>query len=104
MAEAIALMEKSGLDRAMSLEVLLNGAPGSGVLKTVVGRAQAGDFTPNFRLRLMAKDLMYAIQEGKQHGILLTSAAAAAVQFERAVASGDGEKDFSAILEQSRKT
>jgi 3-hydroxyisobutyrate dehydrogenase len=103
LAEAIPLIEKGGLDRAKALEVLLNGAPGSAVLKTVTARAQAGDFTPNFRLRLMTKDLTYALGEGKRNGVTLESVATALALFKKAVDSGNGDKDFSAILEQFRK-
>jgi 3-hydroxyisobutyrate dehydrogenase len=104
LAEAIALMEKGGLDRGKALEVLVNGAPGSGVFKTVSSRAEAKDFTPVFRLRLMQKDLSYALEEGNQHGVPMATAAAALDLFRQATASGAGEKDFSAILEQLRKS
>lgn len=103
MAEAIALIERGGLDRAKAIEVLLNGAPGSGLLKTVSARAQAGDCTPNFRLDLMAKDLAYALKEGDQHSVMLGTVAAALELFKKAIASGKGDKDFSAILEQLRR-
>src|SRR4029453_9241606 len=55
LAEALALIERSGLDRAKSLELLTTGAPGSPLVKTVAARMTARDYTPNFLLRLMAK-------------------------------------------------
>ena len=51
------LIERSGLDRTSALEVLTNGAPGSPLVKAVSIRMTTPDFTPNFLLRLMAKDL-----------------------------------------------
>ena len=60
LAEALALIERSGLDRAKALEVLTTGAPGSPLVKTLSARMTARDYTPNFLLRLMAKDLTYA--------------------------------------------
>jgi len=51
------MIERSGLDRAKALEVLTGGAPGSPLVKTVAARMCAPDFTPNFPLRLMTKDL-----------------------------------------------
>lgn len=102
LAEAIGLMTRAGLDRTRALEVLMNGAPGSPLVKTVTGRVLAGDAAPNFKLKLMTKDLAYALAEGTQNGISLTTVAAALARFNEAVASGEGEKDFSVILKQLR--
>jgi len=46
LAEAITLIERSGLDRATALDVLLNGAPGSPMLKVITARINGGDFAP----------------------------------------------------------
>ncbi|HOB33321.1 MAG TPA: NAD(P)-dependent oxidoreductase [Verrucomicrobiota bacterium] len=100
LAEAIGLMERSGLDREKALDVLLDGAPGSPLFKTIAARGRARDFTPVFRLRLMAKDLTYALNEGRQNGSPMTTADAALRLFREAIQAGNGEKDFSAILEQ----
>jgi 3-hydroxyisobutyrate dehydrogenase len=99
LAEATALISRSGLDRAKALTVLTNGAPGSPLVKTLAARASAGDFTPNFVLRLMAKDLAYAGEEGAQHHVTLRTAAAALAVFQQAIAEGYAEKDFSSIIE-----
>jgi 3-hydroxyisobutyrate dehydrogenase len=101
-AGAMAMVERGGLDRAKALEVLANGAPGSPLVKTVSARMTAPDFTPNFPLRLMAKDLGYAIQEGRKLSIELTTAAAALEDFKRAIAAGHGEKDIAAVVEPLR--
>ncbi|HEX2853895.1 MAG TPA: NAD(P)-dependent oxidoreductase [Opitutaceae bacterium] len=102
LAEAMAMIERTGLDRARALEILTTGAPGSPLLKTFSGRMTAADFTPNFLLRLMAKDLTYARQEGNHRGIEMTTAAAALQVFQRAIDKGDGDKDVSAVVEQFR--
>ncbi len=99
LAEAIAFIGKSGLDRSKAVAVLTNGAPGSPLLKVISARAAAADFTPNFELRLMAKDLRYAVEEAARSGLTLQTATAARDIFKHAVAAGHGEKDFSAILE-----
>jgi 3-hydroxyisobutyrate dehydrogenase len=67
LGEALALIEKGGLDRDKALGVLANGAPGSPLMKTLLSRVNAGDYTPNFRLSLMAKDL--TLERG-QHRLL----------------------------------
>ena len=102
LAEALAWIERSGLDRAKALEVLTNGAPGSPLVKLLTPRMTTPDFTPNFPLRLMTKDLGYAIHEGKKSGVNLETAAAAEKIFQKAIASGHGDKDMAAIFELFR--
>jgi len=103
LAEALALIERSGLDRAKSLELLTTGAPGSPLVKTLSARMTARDYTPNFLLRLMAKDLTYALGEGRRYGLALATVASALEVVDRAVAAGNGEEDFSALVEPLRR-
>jgi 3-hydroxyisobutyrate dehydrogenase len=102
LAEAIAMIEHSGLDVEKSLAVLTNGAPGSPLVKAVSARMTSRDYTPNFLLRLMAKDLRYAISEARRLRLDLDTAVAAVRAFDRGVAGGHGEKDFSAVVEPLR--
>ncbi|MGA2052266.1 MAG: NAD(P)-dependent oxidoreductase [Opitutales bacterium] len=102
LAEAIAIIEKSGLDRTQAIDFLVNGTPGSPVVKVLASRINARDFTPNFPLRLMAKDLDYTLRCARELGVPLTTTAAAAEVFQRSIAAGHGDKDFSAIVEQFR--
>jgi 3-hydroxyisobutyrate dehydrogenase len=104
LAEAVALIERSGLDRAKAIEVLTGGAPGSPLVKLLSARMCERNFAPNFLLRLMAKDLGYARQEGEKHSLRLTTANTALDLFQRSVAGGDGDKDFSAVVEQFRRS
>jgi 3-hydroxyisobutyrate dehydrogenase len=103
LAEALTMIERSGLDRARALEVLANGAPGSPLFKAVSVRMTTPDFTPNFLLKLMAKDLGYAIQEGGKLSVELITATAALEEFQRAIAAGHADKDISAVIEPMRK-
>ena len=102
LAEAVAWIERAGLDRPKALAVLLDGAPASPLVKLLAGRMTARDFTPNFKLSLMAKDLRYAVQEGGARGETLATAAAALEVFQQAVAAGHGEKDMAAVVESLR--
>lgn len=99
-AEAFAMVERTGLPRAQALEFLKNGAPGSPIIRTLADRMSARDYTPNFLLRLMAKDLAYAIAQAKAHSLDLTTGAAALEVFKRAIALGHGGRDMSAVVEQ----
>jgi len=104
LAEAMTMIERSGLDRGTALEVLLSGAPGSPMLKVVTSRINGGDFTPNFLMRLMAKDLTYARHEGALRGVSLDTAGAALQTFERAISEGYGEQDLAAVVESLRRS
>jgi 3-hydroxyisobutyrate dehydrogenase len=97
LGEALALIDKGGLNRDKALEVLTAGAPGSPIIKTLLARIHAGDYTPNFRLSLMAKDLAYSLKEGEQQKVSLPMASAALGVFQKAIESGLGDKDFAAV-------
>jgi 3-hydroxyisobutyrate dehydrogenase len=99
LAEAFAFIEASGLDRAAALEVLLNGAPGSPLVKILSTRMAARDYTVQFLLSLMRKDLMYAEAEARRHGVPLTTAVNALELYDRAIQAGWGRADFAAIAE-----
>ena len=102
LAEALAMIERGGLDRAKAMEIIANGAPGSPLVKTVWARMSGRDYAPNFLMGLMAKDLGYAIREGGKLAVELTTAAAALNHFQKAVLAGLGDKDMSAVIEQFR--
>ena len=102
-AEAVAWIERTELDRAQAIAFLSDSAVGSPVTKTVAARMCAPDFTPNFFLRLMAKDLGYASGEAAKAGQQLTIAAMARDVFQRAIAAGHGDKDMSAVVEPLRR-
>ena len=73
-AEALAMVERSALDRDRTVSFLIGGAMGSPIVKTMAERMLAGDFTTNFALKLLAKDLDYAIEEGRKLDVRLTTA------------------------------
>jgi 3-hydroxyisobutyrate dehydrogenase len=101
LAEALSLIDAGGLDRLKALSILTGGAPGSGIVKRVADRVISGDFTPNFALRWMAKDLSYALGEASSRKISLQTAAAALSLYQRAVSEGHGDEDFSAVSKAS---
>jgi 3-hydroxyisobutyrate dehydrogenase len=102
-AEAVSLVDAGGLDRAKAMSILTGGAPGSGIVKRVAERIAANDFTPNFALRWMAKDISYAMQDASTKGISLQTAAAALAVFQQAITEGHGDEDFSAVSKSSKK-
>lgn len=102
LAEAVSLIERSGLDAQKALSVLTEGAPGSPLVKLLSGRMTARQYEPQFVLRLMAKDLRYAVGEASHQSLDLSMARAALEVFEHAIAAGQGEEDMSAVVEQYR--
>jgi 3-hydroxyisobutyrate dehydrogenase len=71
-------------------------------VKTVAARMAKPDYTPNFLLRLMAKDLSYAQHEAIGQSLSLVTASAALEVFENAIKAGHGEKDIAAVIEPLR--
>jgi 3-hydroxyisobutyrate dehydrogenase len=102
LAEALVLIERSGLNRENALEILTNGAPGSPLIKTLSSRMTAQEYAVNFALHLMQKDLSYAIADARTHGLSFRTGAAASEWFEKARERGWGEKDFSSVVEGIR--
>jgi 3-hydroxyisobutyrate dehydrogenase len=97
-AEALALVSAGGLDREKSISVLGNSALASPLIKRMLTSMAANDFTPNFPLKLMTKDIGYAIKEAESVGLPLRTAVPAAEVFKHALAKGLGEQDFSAVI------
>ena len=58
-AEAAQMAEAAGLDQDAAMEVLAEGAAGSRLMKTKLPKIFKRDFSPQFQLELMDKDLRY---------------------------------------------
>lgn len=102
LAEGMVWLERSGLDCDQALGFLKSGAPGSPVLANISARMAGRDYTVNFLLKLMAKDLKYASEAAAESGVDLTTAANARALFEQAAAMGYAEMDMSAVVEPLR--
>jgi 3-hydroxyisobutyrate dehydrogenase-like beta-hydroxyacid dehydrogenase len=51
----------------------------------------------------MSKDLTYALAEGRKYGLALSTVASALEVVDQAVAAGNGEEDFSVLVEPLRR-
>ena len=102
-AEALAWLERDGIDPAKALALLTDGAAGSPIVKLMATRMTTPDYSPNFFLRLMAKDLGYAIEAAASHGVPLPTGSAALDSFRRAIADGYGDRDMAAVVEPLRR-
>ena len=102
LAEGLAWIERSGLDRDKALSILRMGAPGSPLLGAISERMVSQNYEVNFLLKLMTKDLKYAQEEAEQYNVDLTTARVARSLFEVAVAKGLGDKDMASVIEPLR--
>lgn len=102
LAEALTLIEHTDLDRTKALAVLTDGAPGSPLVKIMSQRMTASDFTPNFLLKLMTKDIHYALHEAQERSVPLAMGEAALAVFQQGMAAGLADKDFSSIVQLLR--
>lgn len=102
LAEAVTLIESSELDRDRALSVLLQGAPGSPLVKGVASRMLEPSDQVNFAVDLMAKDLTYAASVAAAHQIDLATARAALQLFHAAGERGLGRRDIAAVIEAAR--
>jgi 3-hydroxyisobutyrate dehydrogenase len=95
--EALAFLDKTQLDPNVALPVLLNGAPGSPLLKGIAARIAEGDPTVHFAIALMQKDITYAMEEASLHSVKLRTAGVALELFRAAAEHGFASSDLSAI-------
>jgi 3-hydroxyisobutyrate dehydrogenase-like beta-hydroxyacid dehydrogenase len=98
-AEAVALGEKSGLDRSRVLDVLAHTAVIAPAHTGKLERAIAGDYTPQFPLRLMNKDFGLILNLASAVGAQMPATRAAFAVNAAQAAPGD-EEDFSSVVLQ----
>jgi 3-hydroxyisobutyrate dehydrogenase len=96
-AESVALGQKEGLDRHRLLEVLSHTAVISPAHLGKLSRADAGDYSPQFAIRLMNKDFGLVLETAAAAKVPMP-ATAAAFQMNVAQFAEGQEEDFSAVI------
>jgi 3-hydroxyisobutyrate dehydrogenase len=102
-AEMLSLAERMDIDVNAAAEFISNSAPGSPIVKIALQRMTESDFTPNFSVSLMAKDLSYAIAEGVSLSTDMPITNAAKKVYEAAITEWLGGRDFCSVIETLRK-
>ncbi|MFF9769112.1 NAD(P)-dependent oxidoreductase [Streptomyces sp. NPDC014636] len=98
LAEATELASACGLDRQQVLKTIAGSGFASPVMAFKSRRLASARFDePDFRLRLMAKDLMLATKQAAAVGLSLPLATAAAETHVRATERGLGDQDCAAV-------
>jgi 2-hydroxy-3-oxopropionate reductase len=97
-AEAIVLLEASGLDASIGLDVLAGGLAGSRILELKRGTMVAREFQPGFRIDLHHKDMGIILDAARDAGVALPVGNLVAALIASARAQGYGQLDHSALL------
>jgi 2-hydroxy-3-oxopropionate reductase len=97
-AEAIVLLEASGVDAGRGLDVLAGGLAGSRILELKRESMVARQFAPGFRIDLHHKDMGIAIAAAREAGVALPMTGLVAQLIASARAQGYGSLDHSVLL------
>lgn len=98
LAEAVRVLEAAGIDPLQALPVLAEGAAGSRLMRTKIPKLAAREFSPQFQLALMDKDLRYLLEWAGRMDCPLPVATAARLQMQVARRAGLGDQDVSAVI------
>ena len=103
LAEGLLLAERGGLHMAEVVPLIINGAPGSPIVKGKAARIAARDYSDTqFALRWMHKDTTYALRAADAFGVPMPTLAAAREVYRLARNRGLDDADFAAVAEALR--
>ncbi len=97
-AEAMSVALAAGLEPAAVQAILSEGAAGSRLTRTKIPKMAAGDFSPQFQLGLMEKDLRYFLALAQEVDRPVPVASLVRTQLQAARRAGLGTQDVSAIF------
>jgi len=100
-AEAAQMAEAAGLDRDAAMEVLAEGAAGSRLMKTKLPKMFKRDFSPQFQLELMDKDLRYFLSLAQELDRPAPIASLVRSQYQAARRAQLGKLDSCAVFLQA---
>ena len=102
-AEALALAEAFGLDPVRTVDLLLAGGGASRMLARKREAFLRGDYAVQFKLALAAKDLRLVRRAARDVGASALLAREAQRLADEGLRAGDGDRDFSVLLEAARR-
>jgi 2-hydroxy-3-oxopropionate reductase len=97
-AEAVVLLEASGVDASRGLDVLAGGLAGSRILELKRASMVAREFQPGFRIDLHHKDMGIILDAARDAEVALPVGNLVAALIASARAQGYGQLDHSALL------
>jgi len=101
-AEALALTRKLGVEPEILVELIKSSMIRSGVLDYKAAFVLSEDWTPNFPLRLMLKDIRLMLEAGEQQAVQLPALEAVEKVYQTAIEAGHANHDFAATVETVR--
>ena len=103
MIESLELARRSGIDPAAWFNALDYNVAKSGLADLKKPKLLTGDFSPQFSIKHMHKDLRLALRHAASLGLRLDETAAVERAYAAAAEQGLGELDFSALLKVVRE-
>ena len=103
LAEAVALVEASGVDLGKFVEAVQFNACRSGVSDLKLPAILQRDFSPHFSLKNMLKDSRLALQLAEKNSLSLPVTQAISQMLARGDAAGLGDQDYAVVSELLRK-
>ncbi len=96
--EGLVLSTKAGVDPNLMLEVLDNSAAKSGLISFKAPYVFRRDFTTNFSVKWMHKDIGLMLESGAELDVPLPLTALTRQMFQAAISKGDGESDICSTI------
>jgi 2-hydroxy-3-oxopropionate reductase len=103
-AEAVVLLEASGVDAGLGLDVLAGGLAGSRILELKRASMVAREFAPGFLIDLHHKDMGIVLDAAREADVALPVGGLVAQLVAAARAQGYGSLDHSALLKVAEAT
>jgi 3-hydroxyisobutyrate dehydrogenase-like beta-hydroxyacid dehydrogenase len=102
-AEALVLTSKLGVDSESMLQLIQSSMVRSGVVDYKAPFVLKRDFTPNFPLRLMHKDLKLMLDAAREQRVKLPELETVEEVYDIAAEEGFGDRDYASTLELLEK-
>jgi 3-hydroxyisobutyrate dehydrogenase-like beta-hydroxyacid dehydrogenase len=96
--EGMVLATKGGVDPTLMLEILDNSAAKSGLISYKAPFVFNRDFTTNFSVKWMFKDIGLMLESGEDLGVPLCLTGLTRQLFQTAIAAGHGEEDICSTI------
>jgi 2-hydroxy-3-oxopropionate reductase len=97
-AEALTLARKLGVDQQKLFSLINASMVKSGVVEYKIPFVEKRDFSPNFPLRLMYKDIRLMLDAGKETGVELPGLETVREIYEESRSAGQADLDYAATL------
>ena len=96
--EGLVLATKAGVDPALMLDILDNSAAKSGLISFKAPYVFRRDFSTNFSVKWMHKDIGLMLDSGRDLGVPLPLTSLTHQMFQAAIATGHGDEDICSTI------